>query len=304
MSSCSLFTSSTDEDKKQEQGHNPNFPTEQRSLEELAIAGVTPDKSQSLSVSTPEELANIDNEAQGPVFFTDPDNPDADIEGISVAFEGARQRMSWMSKYASAARYARKEKLPLLIWFHDSVISPKSKAMARDLLETPEFLAWMKGKVVGVRLDSSEGFDDMGNKQGSGSTQNIGSLKRRYGIKHLPSFVIISVTGEVVSTIDASDGYLSIASKAIREGVAQAQKIYEFHLDSLREKGYRKWTNSSGSKTLFAKLWRFNRAQDTVYLISDTGRRYKLGLFDFCADDIEYLEALPAEEANPRQKAR
>ncbi len=296
LSSCSLF-SSEKEDKKAEEkpAYDPNKPQREATVDELALSGgqSAAQGSQSLSVSTPEELAKIDNQAEGPVFFTDPDNPNAEIEGITEAFEGASERAFWTSHLSKGIRYARSKNMPTLIWFHDSMLSPKSKGMARDLLETPEFLAWMKGRVVGVRLDSSAGFDANGYKTDGGSgSQNILSLRRRYGIKKIPAFVIISPQGERVSTVDASDGFISAASQGIRSGVAQAQKMHRHYLEQLREKGYREWSNSRGTFSVFAKLKKFDRKKDLVYIVEHTGKRRRIKLFDLAAADIEYLEAL------------
>ncbi len=298
LASCSLFSSEPAEDKAaaEKAGFDPNFPTGERSIEELAMTGNNAAPGQGMSVTTSEELEKIDNHAEGPVFFTDPDNPDADIEGISTAFEGARQRMNWLSKLSSASKLARREKLPLLIWFHDSLLSPKSKAMAKELFDTPEFLAWMKGKAIGVRLDSSAGFDDSGQKSGADETQNVRAIRRRYGVKHIPSFVVISATGEVVDIIDASDGFIAGASLGIRAAIKQAQDIYDHHREELKTKGYREWLNARGDKKIFAKLRRFDRSKDTVYLVEESGKYYKLNLFDFSAKDIEYLDALPQEK--------
>ncbi len=311
LAACSLFSSEQDEDKEKEKekekiqqgSYNPNFPTGERSIDELSMTGNNP-TGQSLRVTTSEQLEKIDNQAEGPVFFTDPDNPDADIEGISVAFEGARQRMSWLTKLSYASKVSRRERLPLIIWFHDSLLSPKSKAMAKDLFETPEFLAWMKGKAIGVRLDSSAGYDESGMQSDKADTQNVRAIRQRYGVKHIPTFVVVSATGEVVEKIDASDGFIAGASLEIREAVAQAQRLYDFHREELKAKGYREWVNARGDRKIFAKLRRFDRSKDIVYLIEESGKPYKLKLFDFSAKDIEYLDALPKKSTTATPRSR
>ncbi len=295
LSSCSLFTSKKPEEKKEDKpAFDPNAPpTEEPSVDDIAMGRQGPLGKQNLTVSTPDELAKIDNQADGPVYFTDPDNPDAEIEGITEAFEGAREREKWVGKLSTGMRLARQSNLPTLLWFHDSMLSPRSKSMARELFDTPEFLAWMKGRVIGIRLDSSEGFDADGYKTSSEAAgQSVVTLRRRYGIKKLPAFIVISAEGKIVSKIDASDGFLSAANKGIREAVEQAHKLHQHHLNTLREKGYRDWTNARGTMTIFAKLRKFDRNKDIVYLIEHTGRRRKVKLFDFSAKDIEYLDGL------------
>ncbi len=298
LSSCSLFTSKSEEKKENKPAFNPNAPpAEEPSIDDIAMGRQGPQGKQNLTVSTPEELAKIDNQADGPVYFTDPDNPNAEIEGITEAFEGARERARWISKLSTGMRLARQQNLPALLWFHDSMLSPKSKSMARELFETPDFLAWMKGRVIGIRLDSSEGFDDNGFKTSSEAAgQSALSLRRRYGVKKIPGFIVISAEGKIVSRIDASDGFLASANKGIREGVEQAHKLHQFHLDTLRDKGYRNWSNARGTVTIFAKLRKFDRSKDIVYLVEHTGKRRKVKLFDFSAKDIEYLDALKSSK--------
>ncbi len=269
-------------------------------------AGVAPDAflgpsdnelgGQNLLVSTSEELEKIDNLAEGPVFFTDPDNPDADIEEIDEAFVGARSRPRWASKLYPAIRYARKKQLPILIWFHDSLLSPASKMMGRDILNKTEFLEWMQDRVIGVRVDGSAGFDESGMKTGETGSINVQALKNRYGVKASPSFVIISANGKVVSIIDASDGFFGSAHVAIKKAVADAQEQYDEYKRGLNKKGYRDWLNARGDTTIFAKLKKFDRSKDTVYLVEYTGQQRRYNLFDFSAKDIEYLDGLDAKE--------
>lgn len=66
----------------------------------------------SYNVNTSEELAKIDNGAEGEVYFTDPDNPDKEIEGITAAFESTRSGNAWMTDYGRALRFARREGRP------------------------------------------------------------------------------------------------------------------------------------------------------------------------------------------------
>ena len=55
-----------------------------------------------------EELEKIDNGAEGEVYFTDPDNPDAEIAGITAAFEARRNGNGWLDNYGTATRLAHR----------------------------------------------------------------------------------------------------------------------------------------------------------------------------------------------------
>ncbi len=291
LSSCTLFSPSGEDEKKKEKNENAGAGSD-------AFLGPSNNElgGQNLVVTTSEELEKIDNLAEGPVFFTDPDNPDADIEEIDEAFVGARSRPRWASKLYPAIRYARKKQLPILIWFHDSLLSPESKTMAREILNKKEFLEWMQDRVIGVRVDGSAGFDESGMKTGETSSINVQALKNRYGVKASPSFVIISANGKVVSIIDASDGFFGSAHVAIKKAVASAQEQYDAYKNGLKKKGYRDWVNSRGDTTIFAKLKKYDRSKDRVYLVEYTGQQRRYNLFDFSAKDIEYLEGLSAKE--------
>lgn len=241
------------------------------------------------NVSTSEELEKIDNGAEGEVYFTDPDNPDKEIEGITAAFESRRNGNGWMSDYGRAVHFAHRESRPLLIWFHDSVISPKSSQLGEQLLDTPKFNAWCKDRVVRLKLDSGAELKD-DKAQARYSRNTIENLARRYGLRKRPSLALISPRGKFIVGIDGYSGFLQEVDDVIRKGVEDCETDMEQFKATLEPKGYRTWRSASGNMSLFAKLQRFDEQKQLVYLKEYGGRISKTKLSRFSQEDIDYIK--------------
>lgn len=241
------------------------------------------------NVSTSEELEKIDNGAEGEVFFTDPDNPDKEIEGITAAFESRRNGNGWMSDYGRALRFAHRESRPLLIWFHDSVISPKSSQLGEQLLDTPKFNAWCKDRVVRVKLDSGAALQD--DKTQARYTRNaIDGLALKYGLRKRPAIAVVSPRGKFIVGVDGYSGFLQEVDDVIRQGVADCETDMERYKAKLEPKGYRTWHSARGNMSLFAKLQRFDEQNQLVYLKEYGGRITKTKLSRFSQEDIDYIK--------------
>lgn len=242
------------------------------------------------NVSTSEELEKIDNGAEGEVFFTDPDNPDKEIEGITAAFESRRNGNGWMSDYGRAIRFAHRENRPLLIWFHDSVISPKSSRLGEQLLDTPRFNAWCKDRVVRVKLDSGASIKDEATTAGARYSRNaIDSLALKYGLRKRPAIAVISPRGKFIIGMDGYNGYLQEVDDIIRQGVEKAEEDMEAYRAKLEPKGYRTWHSALGDMSLFAKLQRFDESKQLVYLKEYGGRITRTKLSRFSQEDVDYI---------------
>lgn len=249
------------------------------------------------NVSTSEELEKIDNGAEGEVYFTDPDNPDKEIEGITAAFESRRNGNGWMSDYGRALRFAHRENRPLLIWFHDSVISPKSSKLGEQLLDTPRFNAWCKDRVVRVKLDSGAALSDEGVSGARYSRNAIDGLALRYGLRKRPAIAVVSPRGKFIIGMDGYNGYLQEVDDIIRQGVKTAEEDMEAYKTRLEPKGYRTWHSAKGNMSLFAKLQRFDEAKQLVYLKEYGGRITRTKLSRFAQEDIDYIKDYLDEKA-------
>lgn len=293
LCSCSLFS-----DKKPEQQNNIPDPHQRRmgfedqmnapSGNPYTAASRDPN-AVNYNVTTSEELEQIDNGAEGEVFFTDPDNPDAEIAGITEAFENRRGGNGWMQNYGNAIRFAHRECRPLLIWFHDSVISPKSKELGEHLLDSPKFNAWCKDRVVRVRLDAGASIDDAQRDNARYSRNAINRLSMRYGLRKKPALAVVSPSGNLMMGIDGYNGYVQEVETLIKDGVQRCEEEIDAMRVRLEKNGYRTWCSARGNMTLFAKFQRYDTKNDMVYLREYGGRISKMRLMRFCQEDKNYI---------------
>lgn len=244
------------------------------------------------NVNTSEELAKIDNGAEGELFWTNPDNPDEEDPGLTAAFENRRRGNGWIGDLGRGIRLSRREGRPLLIWFHDSVTSPKSKTLGAELLETTAFHEWCRDRVVRVKLDAGASIDERARSRARYSMQAINALERRYGMTRKPALAVISPQGKVVTRIDGYDGFVAGVELGLKAGVEEAEKEFLAFRETLKERGYREWKARKGKATVLARLQRFDEKNNMVYLREYGGRITKTRLENFCADDVDYLDEL------------
>ncbi len=243
------------------------------------------------NVTTPEDLARIDNGAEGEVYFTDPDNPEAEVEGITEAFESKHTGHRWLTNSVQATREARLDGLPLLVWFHNSTLSPDSKNVARGLLETQEFIDWTDGKAICLCLDAGRGLkDSSASGQVATNYHKVNRMRGMYGLKSYPAFVVMSAHGKPALTIDGFDGYIGELERNLKDGIGKAAASYDLYKEELKAKGFRDWRSRDGSRTIFAKLTRFDQKQDMIYLKDAGGKQYRVHESKFHDDDVDYIE--------------
>lgn len=270
----------------------------------LLTGGAVDPNARNYNVSTSEELEQIDNGAQGEVYFTDPDNPDAEIEGITAAFEARRNGNGWLENYGRAIRLARRECRPLIIWFHDSVIGPKSGLLGEELLETPAFNEWCRDRVVRVKLDSGASIDDRTRSSAKYSREAIERLAHRYGLKKRPALAVLNPRGKFVLGVDGYNSFTQQVDSLLKEGVIRAEKEMEEYREKLAPRGYRTWTNAAATATLFARLQRYDEEHQMVYLKEYGGKITKVALRRFCKEDRDYVLKQQEEKEARKKKKR
>ncbi len=254
------------------------------------------------NVQTSEELAKIDNGAEGEVYFTNPDNPDAEIAGITAAFENRRHGNGWMDNYGRAVRLARRESRPVIIWFHDSVTSPKSRILGTQLLESEDFSAWCRDRVVRIKLDAGAAIDERTRGSYRYSMRSINTMASRFGITRKPGLVVISPNGKVTTTIDGFDGFLAGVELELKAGVAAAEKEVETLKSKLAARGYRTWKAARGGKEVFARLQRFDEEKEVLYLREMGGRVSRTPLSRFCQADVDFVDKQARDAATDKKR--
>lgn len=311
LASCSVLQ--TPEKEPQEEVPRPEDINKPRmGFEEESMPGMNPlltggavdPNAQSYNVSSSEELEKIDNGAEGEVYFTDPDNPDAEIEGITAAFEARRNGNGWLDNYGTATRLAHRECRPLIIWFHDSVIAPKSSLLGEELLETPAFNEWCRDRVVRLKLDSGASIDDRTRSSARYSREVIERMARRYGLKRKPALAVVSPRGKFVIGVDGYNEFTQQIEATLKEGVLLAEKEMDEYRVKLAAKGYRTWTSATGNVTTFARLQRFDEEHQMVYLKEYGGRITRTKLRRFCREDRDFILEDQEKRAKKKKKRR
>lgn len=255
-----------------------------------------------INVSSREELEKIDNGSNEELIWTDPDNPDADIPGLNEAFANRGSGTGWLDNYSQAVHLARRRELPLLIWFHDSVLSARSKELAETYLNTKEFDQWGRQRVVRLRLDSGAEISDESGNNVRYSIRKIATLSRTYGVKKKPAVVVVSPNGKVTARIDGYDGHLPDFIRNLGQGVLQAEQAYRDYKEKLRERGFRDWHSRINDKTLFAKVLRVDLKKQIVYLKEDGGRVSHTRISNLSQEDTDYLDDLRLKNDEKRRQ--
>lgn len=311
LASCSLLQPEEKVEQtpvpRPEELNKPRMGFEDASLpgmNPLLTGGAVDPNAQSYNVSTSEELEQIDNGAEGEVYFTDPDNPDAEIEGITAAFESRRNGNGWLDSYGTATRFAHRECRPLIIWFHDSVIAPKSSLLGEELLDTPAFNEWCRDRVVRLKLDSGASIDDRTRNSAKYSRAAIERLARRYGLKRKPALAVVSPRGKFVVGIDGYNEFTQQIEALLKEGVINAEKDMDEYREKLATKGYRTWTAATGNVTTFARLQRFDEEHQMVYLKEYGGKISRTKLRRFCKEDRDFIYKKQEEKEAKKKKRR
>ena len=255
-----------------------------------------------INVSSSEELEKIDNGSDEELIWTTPDDPDAEIPGLAEAFENKIHGNGWQSSFARAAQLARRQEMPLVVWFHDSVLSPKSKELGEDYLNTKEFDSWSRDRVVRLRLDSGASLNDSTADSAPYSYHKINSLKKSYGLKEKPAVAVISANGKIMARIDGYDGDVGYFVKELHEGVQKAEQEYRKHISSLRERGYRDWRSRNGAKSVFAKVMRVDDEKKIIFLKENGGRVTRTRFSSLSQEDLDYLDTLRSKSKALKKK--
>lgn len=295
LSSCSFLSSPPEAEEPvptRKQMMQPRIGFEDPStaaVNPLMPGAVVDPNAQSYNVATSEELEQIDNGAEGEIYFTDPDNPDAEIEGITAAFEAKRSGNGWLDDYSRATRLAHRECRPLIIWFHDSVVAPKSNLLGEELLDTPQFNAWCRDRVVRVKLDSGASIDEKNTDRIKYSREKIHRMAIRYGLKRRPALAVLSCRGKFVLGVDGYNDFTQQVDALLKEGVVKAEKEMLEYRKKLIPKGYRTWCSANGEATLFARLQRYDEEKQLVYLKEYGGKISRVRLQRFCREDRDFV---------------
>lgn len=289
LNACSVFSGG--EKKAEDSEPRQLAPDELPQLGNPLLANKGDINAVNVNVATEEELRSFDNGAEGELVFSNPDDIESSEAQINALFENRRQGNSWMSDYNAALALARRKERPMLIWFHDSIASPKSNALAETVLNSAHFDEWCRDRVIRVLLDDGETTDEFTGRKSRYSLSDLRAMGRNFGVSRRPAVVVVSMSGKVTPVIDGIDDADWKAREAeICKALENAEQDYESYKDTLRDKGYRDWTRSNRRGTVFAKLQRYDRRQGYIYLRCVGGRILRMKFKNLTPEDAAAVE--------------
>lgn len=249
---------------------NSGIPPQLRAKASEAGTPVTPGGNATKSATplnfTPEE----------DIVFTDPDNPDAKLPELATLL-AAPKRGPWEMSETIAKQQAAREGKPLLIWFTDSARSPMCKALAQELLNTPDFEKWAADKLIRLRIDAQQQVTDPDLSLDDKGTQlveikdYIARLKKQYKALGYPSLFMLNPSGEVIGRYRGyKRGEATYLWGQLKHCEAVSASACQSWRAGLEKKGYREWQDRKQRK-VFAKLTSY--ANGTLTLIEPDGTR-------------------------------
>jgi hypothetical protein len=223
-------------------------------------------------------VAGITPESE--IFFTNPDDPDAETPELStILAESKKRRGPWESSESIAKRRATRESRALLIWFTDSAQSPMCKALSQELFSTPDFEKWAAENLVRLKLDSNVKIEDpdigLDDKESLriDMQNHVAKLKKQYRVLGHPSVIMIGPSGEVIGRYRGyKRGDANYLWGKIKHAVNVATESRCRWRSDLEAKGYREWKDRRGL-SVFAKLTGY--ANGDLTLIEPDGTRSK-----------------------------
>lgn len=212
------------------------------------------------------------------IFFTDPDNPEASLPGLSgILTDPKLQRGPWERNIRVARKNSIREGKPLLIWFTNSQRSPRCRQLAEELFNEPEFQKWAKANLIRMQVDESEDFDDPELSLADAQSLRVEfaayvkRLKNHYKVLGLPSLVLVDPQGRVVGHYRGyKPGQADLTWGRLKQGVVASNHGHKAWSKELASRGYRQWRDLQGRK-LLAKLLRYDKG--TLHLVEPDGSR-------------------------------
>lgn len=221
------------------------------------------------------------------IVWTDPDNPDAPLEGLEETLATPKATHGgWSISYSEATRRAVREGRPLLIWFTDTQRSPLGKALSVEVFSDPTFAAWSSEHLIRLRLDFNvKGEDENETLQ---MKAYLATLKKRYKVGGLPTVLVMAPDGTVTGRYKgykrgSGDFYFG----RIKNATQTAENQTEEWMASMEKKGYRVWKDRK-DRQIFAKLLRYLKGE--LLLVEPSGKRIKAKEKELSDDDQLWIQ--------------
>lgn len=224
------------------------------------------------------------------IVFTDPDaeNPDAIVSELKELLSDVPDEGPWKRSLTNTLKEARRNEKPVLIWFHDSINSPNSKALAEELFNRQEFEDWAGKTFVRLQVDRRVEGSRTDNETAR-KTEYVENLKVRYKVRGQPTLVVLSPDGTVIHRYSGyKRGQAEYKWGQLRQGASVAMDNYENWKQKQEKKGYRMWSDPRGRR-IFAKLVAYREGELT--LVEPDGSRAKTKEGNLSPADQDWISA-------------
>lgn len=253
-------------------------------------------KSGGVADPPPPSQGPVELTPEDEIYFTNPDNPEAQIPELAALLESAeprRNRGPWEHSEQIARKRSMREGKPMLIWFTDSMRSPMCKALSRELLKDPAFDQWAEEHVIRLQVDSHIQTDGDGLSLDEKETRLVDirnyveRLRKQYKILGNPNLVLVHPDGSVIGRYRGYQlGGAKVKWGELKQGLAVFRNSYDGWRQGMERRGYRTWTDRKDRK-VFARLLRYH--QGTLTLIEPDGMRSKTHENRLCDEDRAWL---------------
>lgn len=173
-----------------------------------------------------------------------------------VSFEKS-DAVVWMSNYDEAARAAKDQNKPLVLFFTGSDWCVWCKKLESEALETKDFEQAAASQFVFVKID----FPQKGSQPAAQATQNK-DLQKRFDVRGFPTIVILTPQGQKIGVTGYRPGggksYASHLMKMVEEFTSYKSKMSTLDKDA---------PSGAELKMLFKQARQLQQTQDIAKII-------------------------------------
>lgn len=212
------------------------------------------------------------------IVWTDPDNPDAELEGLEDMIKASKDQKTWEDSYTDAKKRALREGKPLLVWFTDSRRSPVCQTLTKELFGVSGFDSWAMDNVVRLKLDFNvrreTGTEEDQMDREARKLDYLKRLEERLNARGKPHVLVMSPDGNTIGRYRGyKPGTQDFFWGQLKHTTIIAQKHHDEWVEKMEKKGYRNWESRDHDFQTFAKLLRYRNGE--MILVEPGGNRFK-----------------------------
>lgn len=219
------------------------------------------------------------------LVFSNPLNPDESVDQIEEILR-QEKREEWYDSAEKAGRMARRDNMPILVWFTNSrMVQNNCKYLQQEVFDAPEFREWASKNLVCLKFDAN--VVDANQDKAVRKEKYIERMRQKYAIRTTPTLLMLTPDGQVSGRMKGYRSGNSIyQASLIKKNAAEAAEQWEKTKTRLLGQGYRYWQGGSGV-TVIAKLTRYDKG--VVWLAEPDGSTLKTSENNLSAADQAWI---------------